>query len=177
MHCGVPQGSILGSLFFLLHFNNAVEALLHCGMAMYADDTIIFYADKDIDVIQQHIKEDFSSLSKWLTEHELIINITKGKTEVMIFGTNQQLKKVDNSTPHLHHKSTPITATQTYKYLGLSLTSSLNMSKHLDVTIRVFLRIHPLRKIRSFMDAKTTKLIYQSMIFPILTYGSLSVYG
>ena len=178
IYCGVPQGSILGPLLFILHFNDAVETLLHCGIVMYADDTVIFCADKNTDVIQKRVEEDFSSLSDWLAENELIINCKKGKTEVMMFGTSQRLNKTDNSTLQLYHNSTPIAATQTYKYLGLTLTSSLNMSQHLAAAIKkASSRVHLLRKMRSFMDAKTTKLIYQAMIVPILTYGSLSLYG
>ena len=52
-------------------------------------DTVIFCADKNTDVIQKRVEEDFSSLSDWLAENELIINCKKGKTEVMMFGTSQ----------------------------------------------------------------------------------------
>ena len=92
IYCGVPQGSKLGPFLFLLHFNDAAESLRHCGIVMYADDTVIFCADTDHDVIQKHLEEDFSSLTNWLAENELIINCKKGKTEVMIFGSNQRLK-------------------------------------------------------------------------------------
>ena len=132
----MPQGSILGPLLFILHLNGAVETLLHCGIVMYADDTVIFCADKHTDVIQKRVEEDFSSLSGWLAENELIINCKKGKTEVIMFGTSQRLNNTDNSTLQLYHNSTPIAATQTYKYLGLTLTSSLNMSQHLAATIK-----------------------------------------
>ena len=137
-----------------------------------SDDTVIFCADKNTDVIQKRVEEDFSSLSDWLAENELMINCKKGKTEVMMFGTSQRLNKTDNSTLQLYHNSSPIAATQTYKYLGLTLTSSLNMSQHLAATIKkASSRVHLLRKMRSFMDAKTTKLIYQAMIVPILLMG------
>ena len=107
---------------------------------MYADDAVIFCADKNIDVIQKRVEEDFSSLTNWLAENELIINCKKGRTEVMMFGTSQRLNKVDNSTLQLCHNSTPIAATQNYKYVGLTLTASLNMSQHLAATIKRRLR-------------------------------------
>ena len=107
---------------------------------MYAEDTVIFCADKNIDVIQKRVEEDFSSLTNWLAINELIINCKKGKTEVMMFGTSQRLSKVDNSTLQLYHNSTPIAATQTYKYLELTLTTSINMSQHLAATSKRRLR-------------------------------------
>ena len=87
-------------------------------------------------VIQKQIEENFSSLTNLLAENELIINCKKGKREVMMLGTNQRLDKVDNGTLHLYHNSTPNAATQTYKYLRLTLTTSLNMSHHLAATIK-----------------------------------------
>ena len=132
-------------------------------------------------MIQKHIEEDFSSIANWLAENELIINYKKGKNEELMFGTNQRIKKVDYSALHLYHNSILIAATQTYKYLDLLLTISpnkRNMPHNLAVTIKkVCWRIHLLRKIRSPMDAEPTKLIYQSMIVPILTYGSLLLFG
>ena len=71
IYCGVPQGSILGPLLFILHFNDAVETLLHCGIVMYADDTVIFCADKNTDAIQKRVEEDFSSLSTGLRKMNL----------------------------------------------------------------------------------------------------------
>ena len=68
--------------------------------------------------------------------------------------------------------------TYSYKYLGVTLTSSLNKTDHLSATIKkASSRIHPLKKMRSHMDYKTSKLIFQSMIIPILTYCPLSLYG
>ena len=68
--------------------------------------------------------------------------------------------------------------TYSYKYLGVTLTSSLNMTDHLNATIKkASSRIHLLKKMRRHMDSKTAKLIYQSMIVPILTYCPLSLYG
>ena len=178
IYCGVPQGSVLGPLLSLLHFIDAVETLLYCGIVMYADDVVFFCADKNIDVIQKRVEEHFSSLTNWLVENELIIKCKKGKTEVMMSGTSQRLNKVDNSTLQLYHNSTPIAATQNYKYPGLTLTKSLNMSQHLAATIKkASSRVRLLRQMRNFMDAKTTKLIYQAMIAPVLTYGSLSLNG
>ena len=59
IYCGVLQGSILCPHLFLLHFSDAVETLLHCGIVMYARDTVVFCADKDIDVIQKRVEENF----------------------------------------------------------------------------------------------------------------------
>ena len=178
IYCGVPQGSILGPLLFLLHFNDSTESLSACSMLMYADDTVVFFSDKDINVIQKRLESDFSSLTEWLAENELFVNSKKGKTEVMVFGTSKRLNKLDDTPLKLKHNGVTINVTNSYKYLGLTLTSSLNMTEHLTTTLKkASSRIHLLRKMRNYMDSKTAILIYQSMIVPILTYCPLTLYG
>ena len=96
----------------------------------------------------------------------------------MIFGTDQRIRQLENSTLQIQHNGLTVSMTYSYKYLGVTLTSSLNMTDHLNATIKkASSRIHQLKKIRSHMDSKTAKLIYQSMIVPILTYCPLSLYG
>ena len=57
--CGVPQGSILGPLLFLLQFNDAANVLSHCKIVKYADDTVLFYSHKDTGHVEQILNKDF----------------------------------------------------------------------------------------------------------------------
>ena len=84
---GVPQGSILGPLLFLIHFNDVHKPLQLSRIITYADDTVIFTSASDFDAIQSSLSEDINRLSSWFRENTLIINLKKGKTEVMLFGT------------------------------------------------------------------------------------------
>ena len=56
IYCGVPQGSIIGPLLFLLHFNDSVECLLTCNMLMYADDMVIYVSDSNINSIRSNLQ-------------------------------------------------------------------------------------------------------------------------
>ena len=147
-------------------------------MLMYADDTVIYFSDSNISSIQSNLQRDFRSLSKYLHNNELIMNLKKGKTEIMFLGTDQRIRQLENSTLQIQHNDLTVNMTYSYKYLGVTLTSSLNMTDHLNATIKkASSRIHLLKKMRSHMDCKTAKLIYQSLIVPILTYCPLSLYG
>ena len=178
IYCGVAQGLKLGPLLFLLHFNDSVECLSTCNMLIYADDTVIYFSDSNINSIQSNLQKNFQSLSKYLYNNELRMNLNKGKTKIMFLVQNQRIRRLENSTLQIQHNDLTVNMTFSYKYLDVTLTSSLNMTDHLNATIKkASSRIHLLKKLRSHMDSKTAKLIYKSMIVPILTYCPLSLYG
>ena len=82
--CGVPQGSILGPLLFLLSFDDVGSVLRDCNIIMYADDTEIFTSAKEHEEVQQKLSDDFKRVAHWLESNELIMNMKAGKTECMI---------------------------------------------------------------------------------------------
>jgi retron-type reverse transcriptase len=82
VNCGVPQGSILGPLLFIMHVNGIVASLNNCKILMYADDTVIYYSHKDIEVIEKKLQDDLASITSWLQQNQLIINMKKGKQKV-----------------------------------------------------------------------------------------------
>ena len=59
----------------------------------YADDTAIYVADKDVAVINSKLTKDMDAIAKWLDENALIINLKKGKTEYLLFGTSPRIAK------------------------------------------------------------------------------------
>ena len=174
--CGVPQGSILGPLLFLLHFNDAANILSSCKIVKFADDTVLFYSHKNIEEIERVLNKDFATVCGWLENNELVINTKKGKTEVMVFGTSKKLK---NTPPiQIEHNYVKITNTDSYKYLGVSLNCSLNMTEHIRKTIKkVSSRITLLKSMRHLLDSKSALKIYKAMILPIMTYCPFVTFG
>ena len=90
LYSGAPQGSILGPLLFIMLFNDITDAIRHSRIVKYADDTVIYFADKDSKSIQSNLTEDMDLISNWLKENELIINMKEGKTEALLFGTDMK---------------------------------------------------------------------------------------
>ena len=86
---GLPKGSILGPLLFFISFIDAVEVMEHSSILIYADDTELYVAGKEIDSIENNLSKDIDNLSAWLKCNELILNLKKGKTESILFGTAQ----------------------------------------------------------------------------------------
>ena len=79
VNCGVPQGSILGPLLFIMHFNEIKASLKHCNLLMYADDTVIYYSHKNMEQIEEKLQVDFTNITSWLEDNQLVINLKKGK--------------------------------------------------------------------------------------------------
>ena len=134
----------------------------------------MYVAGKEIDSIETKLSKDMDNLSEWLRCNELILNLKKGKTESMLFGTAQRIAKqrsrqlkvtISQPTP------TEINSTTEYKYLGVHVDSTLNLNSHFDKCFkRASGRLRLLAKLRSYMDNATAATIYRSMILPTFTY-------
>ena len=94
---GVTQGSILGPILFLLYFNDFGDCLKHCRMIQFADDTVLYCSNKTIEKIEFKLNEDLKYVSEYFKSNELIMNVSKGKTESMIFGTQKRLGMVSRN--------------------------------------------------------------------------------
>ena len=82
--CGVPQGSILGQLLFLLYVNDMVQAV-NCDLLLYADDTGLIFQNKDINIIEQQLNGNFSNICDWFVDNQLRIHFGEGKTKSILF--------------------------------------------------------------------------------------------
>ena len=113
---GVPQGSILGPLLFVILINDLLLQSLNCKVLMYADDTVIYYSHKSIHEIENCINSDAERIHRWMTENCLILNPKKGKTEFVIFASRVRAENativIDNNTIHQPDQ---------YEYLGVQL--------------------------------------------------------
>ena len=170
MISGVPQGSILGPLLFILFFNDIAYSTKGASIIKYADDTVIYVAGKEIKEINTRLSNAMAELSAWFSENELILNLNKGKTEAILFGTAQRIRKCTEPLCILHENG-QINITPTYKYLGVQLDSTLNLNSNFDAKYKKASgRLRLLAKIRNHLDIESAKAIYRSMVLPVLTY-------
>ena len=130
VYCGVPQGSILGPLLFIVFFNDLVENL-NCHVIKYADDTVIYYANKDIDVIEKVLNSEMVSVGTYCRENELVLNLKKGKTEAMLFGTAKRVKQHGRELK-ISYNGTSISFVSEYVYLGNVIDSTLTLRSNFN---------------------------------------------
>ena len=74
LNCGVPQGSILGPLLFLIYINDLPQAVEDCAIRLYADDTCISFTHKNVNVIEDKLNKDFNLLCDWFLDNKLSIH-------------------------------------------------------------------------------------------------------
>ena len=165
---GVPQGSILGPLLFVLFINDLPAAVQQCNVLMYADDTVLFFADRDSGVIQNVLTTELENLRAWLMENKLSLN--REKTETVLFGTNANLSKVTNY--ELSIDGFPLKRVTDYCYLGITLKANLSWHSHVDnIAMKVGRRIGMLRRLRNNLTLNAAETVCESFIRPLMEYG------
>ena len=169
--CGVPQGSILGPLLFLITFDDVGSVLKHSQILTYADDTVIYVSGTSTNRIQEMLQHDFNSLVEWLESIDLITNMKKGKTECMLFGTSLKVKK---EILEIRHRENIVSYATLYKYLGIELDQTLLLHKHINsVYKKASGRLNLLKRLRLHLTVQAAMTIYQTMLLPVFTYCSI----
>ena len=168
---GVPQGSILGPLLFILLMNDIETNLEKCQIILYADDTVLFTSDINSVIIESNLNSDLVKISSWFNQNNLVINLKEGKTEYVIYGTTSKLSKLDEISINIQGK--PVHRTTKYEYLGVIMDKHLNYTSHLDrMYKRASSRIKLLARIRHDLSPHVAETIYTMMISPIMFYCS-----
>ena len=103
--CGIPQGTILRPLLFLIYINDLPNCLRHSQARMYANDSHLTFASNHVDDIEFHLNEDLANVSKWLICNRLTLN--QSKTEFLLIGSRQRLNTFQ-SAPTLAINDEPI---------------------------------------------------------------------
>ena len=136
---------------------------------MYADDTVIFYANRDTTIIENQLKKDMENVKNYCFTNELIINTKKGKTEVMLFGTSKRLKSSGKKL-EITFSGKQINFVSNYRYLGVITDDTMTLHDSFNRTYKAAsTRLQLLSKMKSFTTDKARYAIYTSMIIPLLT--------
>ena len=129
--CGVPQGSILGPLFFITYINDMQKFVNSKDLGLYADDTVIFSHAHDIRELQENMQSKVNKFYELCKMNALTINIHK--TKYMIFGTRSKIKKAKHLKIAINNQQ--LQQVPSYKYLGVTLDSVLSYSNHISTVL------------------------------------------
>ena len=128
---GVPQGSCLGPLLFLIHINDLPQAVQNSTVSMYADDKSLCYQSSNINVLNEAINNDLNQLDTWHQGNKLSLNIAK--TNSMLVSTRQKhnILQSGNKDLDLKIRQNELEIIQKTKYLGVQIDNSLNWKEHM----------------------------------------------
>ena len=171
--CGVPQGSVLGPLFFILYINDVQHAIKNSKMQLYADDTVIHVAGAGATSAAAKLQPDLISFANWCNSNKLSLNVSK--TKLMSLGTRYAVKKAKGVKVEINGEQ--LQMVPTYKYLGITLDSVLSFNSHVkNVISMVLYKLNLLSKVRKYLTDTVALKIYKSMILPYFDYGDV-IYG
>ena len=168
--CGVPQGSILGPLFFITYINDIKMHIGNDNIGLYADDTVLFSHNTDKNVARTDLQYNLNKFVDWSVMNELTINVRKTKS--MVFGTRSIVKKAKSLS--LSIGDTQIQQVPSFKYLGFTLDSVLSFTNHISTLLNVIShKAYILSKIRRFVTEYSAIRIYKAMVLPYFDYADI----
>jgi hypothetical protein len=169
---GVPQGSVLGPLLFLIFINDLVEVIDHSNARLFADDTCLTISHKNIETMVKQANEDLLKIEKWA--NTWLVNFSPSKTEILPI-TN---KPSEYKNLQIKFMSNSIKIVSEHKHLGMTITSDLNWSSHIDKVLHSCSKVlNILKALKYKADRKALDTIYSSFIRPKLEYGCVLFAG
>ena len=172
--CGVPQGSILGPLLFLLYVNDMPQAV-SCDLLLYADDSCLIFEGKDIDQIENQLNKDFNSLCDWFVDNRLSIHFGEDKTKTIVFGTNRKRKNLREID--IRRGDIKIKQHSDVVYLGCILDSNLSGGAMASQALRkINGRLKFLYRKQIFLTPSLKRLLCNALIQPHFDFACLAWY-
>ena len=161
--CGVPQGSILGPLLFLICINDLANTCKASLPILFADDTNIFTSGRNQHELESNINDELCRISAWLKVNKLSLNIKK--THYMIFTT----KNLYTCTISLNIDGHPITEVSKTKFLGVIIDNKLKWNEHITfIGHKISRGIGMIIKARKVLNSSALIVLYYSFIYPYL---------
>ena len=163
--CGVPQGSILGPILFLLYINDLCNTSKVFKLILFADDTNIVCTGKDRKEVENLLNSELYNLNKWFEVNKLTLNLTK--TKYIIFGNHNE-----NCSVSINNDAIEKQCMDSIKFLGIILDSKLSWNDHIQLLTRKVSRsMGILYRVKNILNQKSLFTLYCSLVLPYLNYA------
>ena len=126
--CGVPQGSNLGPLLFLIYINDLPNCLSTASPRMFADDTNVSLASSPLHELENVLNQELQNLNIWLKVNKLSLN--RAKTEYMIIGSRQRLNVNVDGSINITINDKPVKKVNETENLGMTIDQHLTWGRH-----------------------------------------------
>ena len=164
---GVPQGSVLGPLLFLVFFNDITQGI-DSTMSLFPDDSILGSIVDDPNISGQTLNKDLEKLWSWATRWQVKFN--PSKAELVLFST----KCKPLAHPPLYLGGTLLTEVLQHRHLGIMLTRNLSWTAHIEMIVtKASQRVGMMKRLKYVLGRGSLQKLYSTMIRPILEYGCM----
>ena len=165
---GVPQGSILGPLLFLVYINDLPKAT-NFFIKLYADDTFLCAQNENEKQLESEVNFELDKVYKWLAANKLTLNTKKSKFMIL------SRKKQSFDDMSIKINGTDLEICDTYKYLGVYFDKDLNWKSHIQyIGKKISKACGAITKLRNCVNIETLREVYHALIHSYLRYGIIT---
>ncbi|CAB3998795.1 Hypothetical predicted protein [Paramuricea clavata] len=167
--CGVPQGSILGPLFFLLYINDLPQCLYKTKPRLFADDTNLTASGDSITDLEAAVNSDLENLRKWLIANKLSLNVAK--TEFMLIGSKQMIRSISDLQLNVKIENESVKQVHESITLGVTIDQHLSWKSNTEnICKKITSGISALRRLKEFADKQALLSVYNAIVRPYFDY-------
>ncbi len=170
--CGVPQGSVLGPLLFIIFLNDIVYSSNKFTFITFADDTNVIISHQNLSDLINIVNTELENLSVWFKCNKLSLNIDK--TNFIMFRNKHGNRRYDDNQLDICINGIKISRVTNTKFLGVIVDESLSWSNHTSNIVNVLSKYCGiLYRFKEFLPCKTLFSLYNTLVLPHLSYCNL----